>query len=163
MTALLKTILIRIIAVGALAGVLMAQGPGPRKPRTSATPPDPATIAQRQVRRLTRLLALTPAQVTQATTIFTNSLTATGPLETTLRNDRQSLQTAISTNALSVIDQVSQNIGTLTGQILSIESKANAAFYAILTADQQAQFTKFGGLRASGRGPGLGARSRGIR
>jgi hypothetical protein len=58
---------------------------------------------------------------------------------------------------------VSQNIGTLTGQILSIESKANAAFYAILTADQQAQFTKFGGLRAGGRGPGLGARSRGIR
>jgi len=48
---------------------------------------------------------------------------------------------------------VAANIGLLTGQIQAIQSKANAAFYAILTADQQ---TKFDQIGFGGFGPGPG-------
>ncbi|HEY2843149.1 MAG TPA: Spy/CpxP family protein refolding chaperone [Bryobacteraceae bacterium] len=148
------TVLTRMIAMGALAGSLMAQPPGGRfGPRASATPPDPATVAQNEVARLTTILTLTTNQAAQATTIFTNALTAASSLETTMNSDRQSLEAAITSNATATIDQVSQNIGVLSGQITSIQSKANAAFYAILTAAQQTQFTQLGGLAGRG-GPG---------
>src|SRR5690348_44263 len=109
----------------------------PFGPLTSATPPDPATIVQNQVDRLTRLLSLTAAQVTQATTIFTNAQTAIAPLETSLNQARQALPAAIQSNATSTIDQLSTTIGTVTGQVLALQSKADAAFYAILTTDQK--------------------------
>lgn len=148
------TILLRMLALSALAATLLAQRPGPRAAPTL----DPTTAAQNQVTRLTALLGLTSAQAAQATTIFTNSLTAVGPLQTTMRTNRQSLETAITTNALSVIEQVSANIGTLQGQITAIQSRANAAFYAILTPTQQAKVTQMGGLEgpvgAGGPGPG---------
>src|SRR5881394_3340729 len=104
------TVLLRMLALGALAATLLAQRPGPR---ASGPAPDPATAAQNQVTRLTALLDLTSAQAAQATTIFTASLTAVSPLQTVMSTNRQSLETAITTNALSVIEQVSANIGTL--------------------------------------------------
>jgi len=124
---------------------------------TSATPPDPATIVANQVARLTTLLSLTTAQAGQATTIFTSALTAITPLQTTLNTDRQSLQTAVTNNSTSTIDQLSTNIGTLTGQITAIQNKADAAFYAILTSTQQATLTQNGGFSGPGGfGPGPG-------
>jgi len=141
------TALIRIVTLGTIAATLMAQRPGPR---ATAGPLDPATVAQNQVTRLTMLLDLTSAQAAQALTIFTNSLTATSSVQATLDRDRQTLDTAITTNALSVIDQVAANIGTLQGQITAIQSKASAAFYAILTSAQQAKATQFGGVEAFG-------------
>jgi hypothetical protein len=72
-----------LIAAGALfAVVLMAQQP-------FGTPPDPATMVQNRIARLTTQLSLTTAQASQATTIFNNALTTTTPLQTTLRTDRQ--------------------------------------------------------------------------
>ena len=149
------TALIRIVTLGTVAATLMAQRPGPR---AAAGPLDPATAAQNQVTRLTMLLDLTSAQAAQVLTMFTNSFTATRSLQTTLDLDRQTLDTAITTNALSVIDQMAANIGTLQGQITAIQSKASAAFYAILTSAQQTKATQFGGVEAfggpGGRGPG---------
>src|SRR5438552_2717248 len=104
---------------------------------TSATPPDPATEVADRVARLTTLLTLTAAQVTQATTIFTDALAAVTPLETSLNTDYASLATAVKSNATATIDSLSASIGTLTGQILDVQNKADAAFYAILTAAQQ--------------------------
>jgi Spy/CpxP family protein refolding chaperone len=145
--------LFRIIAVGVLltATTMAQRGFGPRA--SGGSPPDPATIVQNQVARLTTLLSLTPAQASQATTIFTNAATAISTLQTTLSTDRDSLQTAIKGNATANIDQLSATIGTLTGQITSVQSKADAAFYAILTTDQQAKLDQLGGF---GFGPGRG-------
>jgi hypothetical protein len=139
-----------IAACALVAVTLMAQRP-------FGTPPDPATMVQNRIARLTTQLSLTTAQVSQATTIFTNALTATTPLQTTLGTDRQSLLAAVKNNATSVIDQLSSSIGTLNGQVLAIQSKANAAFYAILTSDQQTKLDQSGGLNGPGGfGPGPG-------
>lgn len=140
----------QIAALGVLlATTTMAQRFDPR----AASPPDPATAAQNQVNRLTTLLTLTTAQASQALTIFTNSITAASALQTTLRTDQQSLQAAVKTNATSTIDQLASGIGTLTGQVTAIQFKSDAAFYAILTADQQAKLDQLGGF-GFGRGPG---------
>jgi hypothetical protein len=81
---------------------------------------------------------------------FTSSLTAAAPIETTLRGDRKTLHDAITGNTPAVIDQVSANIGVLNGQIMAIQSKADAAFYAILDSTQQTKFSKRGGPRGRG-------------
>jgi len=134
--------LLSIIALGAVAGSLMAQ----RGPRPGGPPPDPATMVQNQVTHLTALLALTPAQAAQATTIFTNAMTASNSLQATMESDRQNLKSAIDTNSTSVIDQVSQNIGIVDGQLTAIRAKADAAFLAILTSAQKTTLTEAGGL-----------------
>lgn len=142
----------RVIAAGVLlSATMMAQrGFGPR---ANGGSPDPATMVQNRVTRLTTLLTLTAVQAAQATTIFTNAATATTTLQTTLSTDRDSLQTAIKGNATATIDSLSATMGSLTGQITAIQSKADAAFYAILTADQKAKLDQLGGF---GFGPGHG-------
>lgn len=143
---------LRMLAVGALVtATMMAQRPF--GVLTSSTPPDPATVVANQVARLTQLLTLTTAQATQATTIFTNALTAVTPLQTTLNTDRTSLQAAIKTNSTATIDQLATSIGALTGQIIAIQNKADAAFYAILTTAQQTTLDSSGGFGGRG-GPG---------
>jgi Spy/CpxP family protein refolding chaperone len=126
--------------------------------QASSTPPDPATMVANQVARLTSLLTLTTAQQTQATTIFTNAQNAVTPLQTTINTDRTSLQAAVKNNDSATIDQLASAIGTAQGQILSIQNKADAAFYAILTTDQQTKLSQThffnGGGFGFGRGPG---------
>src|SRR5439155_25657394 len=132
----------RLVAVATLsAAAILAQGPRPEHGfgNGSNTPPDPATVVQRQVAFLTTLLTLTTGQVTQATTIFTTAINAITPLQTNIGTARTSLTAAIKSNATATIDQLSATIGTLTGQITAINSKADAAFYALLTADQKAK------------------------
>ena len=154
MNMTMKTLLRLITLATLLAATMMAQRLGPRN--GGGTPPDPATMAQHQVERLTTLLNLTTAQASQGTTIFTNAATAGAALQTTLGTDRTSLQAAIKSNAATTIDQLSTAIGTLQGQILSIQSKADAAFYAILTSDQQTKLDSLGGFGRGGFGPGPG-------
>lgn len=135
-----------------LTGLVMAQRPF--GVMTSSTPPDPATVVANRVSRLTSLLTLTTAQAAQATTIFTNALTAITPLQTSLSGFRTSLQAAVKSNATATIDQLAASIGTTTGQITSIQNKADAAFYAILTADQQTILNAAGGFGGGRGGPG---------
>src|SRR5258706_1686680 len=154
MNMTMKTLLRLITLATLLAAAMMAQRLGPRN--GGGTPPDPATMAQHQVERLTTLLNLTTAQASQATTIFTNAATTSAALQTTLGTDRTSLQAAIKSNAATTIDQLSTAIGTLQCQVLSIQSKADAAFYAILTSDQQTKLDSLGGFGRGGFGPGPG-------
>ena len=145
----------RFLAAGALlTTAMMAQRPF--GVMTSATPPDPATVVANQVARLTKLLTLSTSQASQATTIFTNALTAVTPLETSLHTDWQSLQTAVKSDDTATIDSTSTNIGSLTGQITAIQNKADAAFYAILTSTQQTTLGQSGGFGGQGGfgGPG---------
>ena len=111
-----------------------------------------------QVSRLTSLLTLTTSQQAQATTIFTNALNAITPLQTTINTDYTPLATAVKSNATATIDQLASAIGTAEGQSLSIQNKADAAFYAILTADQQTKLSQrpFPGGVGFGHGSGPG-------
>jgi len=63
------------------------------------------------------------------------------------------MRDAVKKNDTAAIDQLSATIGTETGQLSAIQNKADAAFYAILTPDQQAKYDKAG---PRGRGlPGM--------
>ena len=127
--------LLKMIAVGTvLTATMMAQRPFGLR---SASTADPATVVAHKVDRLTKMLSLNATQATQATTIFSNSLNSVTPLETNLRTARQSLQNAVKTNDVAAIETLSTNIGTLTGQVMAVQNKADAAFYAILDASQQ--------------------------
>ena len=143
---------IRAVAMGALlCATMMAQSPF--GVMTSASAPDPATAVANQVARLTKLLTLTTDQAAQATTIFTNALTAVTPLDTSLDTDRTAMKAAVQSNSTATIESLAATIGTLTGQITAIQNKADAAFYAILNAAQQTILNSSGGFGGPG-GPG---------
>lgn len=134
-------------AVLLLAASAFAQGPG--------GPPNPTD----QVARLTTLLSLTSAQQAQATTIFTNEQSAVTPIHTQVQTAHTNLTAAVKGNQSATIDTLATQLGGYEGQIMSIQSKAQAAFYAILTAAQQTQFDS---LRGPG-GPGGRPAFRGAR
>src|SRR5262249_53821767 len=117
----------------------------------TGTTPTPATRAQMRVNRLAAQLSLTDAQKTSALSIFTTAYTNLETPQTNLETARTSLATAIKPNNTAQIDQLSTQIGTLSGQLTSINSKADAAFYALLTADQKTLYDAHPG---GGRGPG---------
>jgi Spy/CpxP family protein refolding chaperone len=139
------------------AGMLLAQRMRPMN--NGGAPPDPAAMVARRVNALKTLLNLTDEQAAQATTIFTNAETSTAALRTNLMSAHTALRDAVKANNSAAIDQQSAAIGTLTGQMTAIQSKADAAFYALLTPDQQAKFDAmggrgFGGPGRFGMGPG---------
>ena len=148
----MRTILRSTALAALLSGAIMAQ---PFGDLTAHTPPDPATMVANKVARLTSLLTLTPAQATQAATIFTNAQTAITPLQTNLSTYRTTLQAAVKSNSTAIIDTTSASIGTATGQITAIQNKADAAFYAILTTAQQTTLSSaHGGMGGGHGGPG---------
>jgi Spy/CpxP family protein refolding chaperone len=121
---------------------------------TTSTPPTTAQIVANQVARLTKLLDLTSAQQTQATTIFTTEQTALATYRTSVDTDRTALQTAIKSNDTATIGTESTQIGTLTGQEVLAQATASAAFYAILTADQQSKYDTLGPMMGGPDGRG---------
>jgi hypothetical protein len=106
-------------------------------------------MIQMRVNSLATLLDLTDAQKASATAIFTNAQAADQSIQTSLQEARQSLPDAIKKNNFAQIDTLAVTIGTLTGQLTAIDGKAQAASYAILTADQQ---TKYDTLPPGGPG-----------
>jgi Spy/CpxP family protein refolding chaperone len=140
------------------AALGFAQGRGMRPMDTSnGQAPDPAAMVQMQVNMLAARLNLTDSQKAAALTIFTNSQTASQTIQSALQTARQSLSAAIKKNDTATIDQLSLTIGNATAQLTAIQSKAEAAFYAILTADQQALYDKMPpGGRGGGRGGPMG-------
>jgi Spy/CpxP family protein refolding chaperone len=134
---------------------LYAQRPG--------NPPPAADMAQRKVSMLTRQLTLTEAQQQQAATIFTSAIDSQSTAREGLRTARQTISEAVKTNNTAAIDQASATIGSLTAQLTSSDAKADAAFFQILTPDQQSKFRQFPGAGAGGfggfsRGQGRGPR-----
>jgi Spy/CpxP family protein refolding chaperone len=121
--------------------------------QTTPTPPSAAQIVANQVARLTKLLDLTSSQQTQATTIFTTQQTALATLRTSMQTARTALQTAITSNDTAAIGVQAAQIGALTGQEVLAQATASAAFFAILTADQQSKYQTLGPLGGPG-GPG---------
>jgi len=140
------------------AGLVLAQPPNGH----GGTPPDPATMVAHQVDRLTTLLTLTDAQKQQATTIFTNAAAAQTPIRTNLQTAHTSLVAAVRGGDTASLDNVAAQIGSLTGQEVDVQSKAQAAFYKLLTPDQQAKYQAGRGPDGMRRGP-AGARFGGPR
>lgn len=140
----MKKLITTMVAVAALA---MAQGPR----GNGGTPPDPAKMIERRVEMLANQLSLTEAQKTQATKIFTDAQTAAETARTAMQTARERLGEAIKTNNTASIDQLSRDIGAATTELTSIESKAQAAFYAILTAEQKAKYDSRRGRRSGRR------------
>lgn len=124
-----------------------AQRPGDK-------PPTAANFAERRIQHLTTLLSLTSDQQQQATTIFASAATAQSAVRDGLKNAHQALKDAVKTNNLSAIEQASTTIGNLTAQSTSANAKADAAFYQILTPDQQ---TKLNQIQDQHHGPFGGA------
>lgn len=106
-------------------------------PGTTTQATDPATLAARQVTFLTQLLTLTTGQQTQATTLFTALITANQALDTQEATARTALIAAIKANNTTTITAQATTLGNLEAQSISNTAKADAAFYALLTADQK--------------------------
>ncbi len=122
------------------------------------SPPDPTTMVQHRVTQLTAQLTLSSSQATQATAIYTNAATAVAPLQAEMKTYRATLQAAVKSGASETIDQTAASIGTTMGQILAIQSKADAAFYLTLSTSQQAAMSATPGALGSlgPGGPGAG-------
>jgi len=136
-----------------LAGVLSAQGPGPRA--HSLTPPTASEVLQRQVDFLTRFYSLTPAQVGPVTTIVSTEQSCL-PTFAAMRTAREALVTAIKTNT-KVSDAVAA-LNTLQGDQEGCRATAAAGIWALLDSTQQMKGIGpllRGGGRGRGRGPGF--------
>jgi len=110
-----------------------------------AGPPSdgPARHAQHHLAFLTKQLDLTPAQQQQAATIFNNAAGAHTATQANLKTAHDGLNAAVKTNDTAAIDQAAAAIGNLTAQMISAHAKAQAAFFQILTPEQQAKVTQF--------------------
>lgn len=134
------------------------EAPTPSTP----TPPTPAQAAQHRIGRLTTLLTLTSEQQTQATTIFAAEQNAASSLGTSMKEARAALRTAVEGNDTASISSVATQLGNLTTQQIEARAKADAAFYAILTGDQQAKYKELSARGPGGpHGPGHGPRGHG--
>ncbi len=103
---------------------------------------------------MTTLLSLTPGQQTQMTKARSDAQAAMKTVRASMRTAQTSLTAAIKQNDLATIDTLTAQIGTLHAQELSINSKTEAAFYATLSADQQAKYDTLHKGGFGGPGPG---------
>jgi Spy/CpxP family protein refolding chaperone len=125
-----------------------------QRPRDMNGNPPPGDPLERRIEMLTNMLSLTTTQQEQAKTIYSAAATAGTALRTNMETAREALDTAVKANNAAGIDQAASAIGSLTAQSTSINAKADAAFYLILTPDQQTKWSQFGPMRGPG-GPGM--------
>jgi len=123
----------------------------PAVAQTPSNPPSASERAQHHVKMLTALLNLTAAQQQQATTIYTNAENAQQNLHENQKTTHDSLRTAIKSNDSAAIDQIASAMAQSTAQSIATHAKAEAAFYQILTPEQQ---TKMSDLQSEHLVPG---------
>jgi Spy/CpxP family protein refolding chaperone len=86
---------------------------------------------------LFKQLNLTPAQQTQAKSIFQDARQSAQPVQAQLKQTRQSLRAAVEANNTAQIQQLAGNEGSEVGQLAAIRGTAMAKVYQVLTPDQQ--------------------------
>ena|SRR6516162_898854 len=116
-----------------LFAAALALGQNPPKP------PSLEEMVQHRVSYLTTVLSLTNMQQQQATAIFTNAANDARTVHDSLINVQESLSAAVKSNDNAAIEQAAATIGNLIAQL---RAKGEAAFYQILTADQQNKMTQ---------------------
>ena len=109
------------------------------------TPPSAEQIAQHQVKTLTTLLNLTSNQQEQANEIYANAAKAERSSIEAEKKSREALREAARNNDVSTIDPLSAALGQSMAQSISIRTKADAAFYQILTSEQQSKLSELEG------------------
>lgn len=144
-----KNILRAVLAAAISASFLCAQATS----GVTHTPPTPAQTAANMVARLTKLLDLTSAQQATATGIFTTEATSLASVASGMKTQQGVLQAAVLKNETAAIAAAAEQIGSLATQRVTAQATADAAFYAILTADQQ---SKYSTLKPLGRGGAMG-------
>lgn len=121
----MKKTLTALLFSFALAGILIAQGPGGGR------------HAQNQVQFMTARLSLTAEQQSQATAIFGGAASTESSLHASLRTAQQGLNDAVKSDNTVAMEQLSFTIGNLTSQLTLARAKTRAAFYRILTPEQR--------------------------
>ncbi len=153
-----KPVLASILLILFASALLLAQTASNSNP---PGPPTPAMRVQHRVQFLTTMLSLNAAQQQQATTIFTNAATAEENVHGSMKTARQDLQAAVKANDAAAIEQAAAAIGSLTAQLTTTAAKANAAFYQLLSPDQQNKLAQMQSERPhhgfmTGGGPSFG-------
>ena len=144
----MRTTLLKVTAFLALTGIaVMAQ---------HGNPPDPGKMAQHRIDFLTKQLSLTPQQQQQATSIFGEAGNNGKATRDQMRTAHDNLKTAIQKNDTAGIEQAANTIGSLNTQRILAHAKAQAAFYQILTPEQQAKMNDLQSHRGMGRRHGFG-------
>jgi Spy/CpxP family protein refolding chaperone len=134
-----------MIALALTATLLLAQ---------STTPPTAEQRVERRVKFLTEQLSLSWAQQEQATTIFLAVAKVDHANRTGMKTAQETMRTAIKNNDSAAIDVAAKGISSLMAQGISTEAKAQAAFYQLLTPEQQANRAALGSPGFGGHGPG---------
>jgi len=148
-----------------LTAVLAAMISLPLSAQTPA-PPSAEQIAQHQVKTLTALLNLTSTQQEEANEIYGNAAKADQSWVEAEKKAREALRAAARNNDASTIDHVSAALGQSMARSTSIRAKADAAFYQILTSEQQSKLSELEGQHVGPFGmpggppgpPGMGFR-----
>jgi Spy/CpxP family protein refolding chaperone len=110
--------------------------------------------AANRVAFLAGYLSLTDNQRTQATTIFTAADTALATLRGQETTARDALTAAVKANRGDAeLDRLAAALGVIRGQQAGTSAKAEARFYALLTAEQKTRYDALGN-RGGGGGPG---------
>ncbi|MGB7759665.1 MAG: hypothetical protein WBL61_07550 [Bryobacteraceae bacterium] len=160
-----RRLLLALPGLGALvAGRAFGQGEGTATPGDNAAPrvsrktltkhsglkaaykvPKSAAKQAKYLNSLTALLSLTPAQQEQAATIFASAASARVAAHASHQAAHQALSDAVRNNDANAISRTSRILGNLTSQHISNGALANAAFFQILTSDQQSKLSQFQG------------------
>jgi len=111
--------------------------------------------AREIVERWAAHLSLTESQKQLAITIYKNLEEETRPLERKIMEQRLALREAVKNGAPDwQIDQIAGALGALTGQVVALETKADAKFYSLLTPEQREKWAMpFGGRGGPGGWP----------
>src|SRR5271154_503809 len=91
----------------------------------------------------TSLLLLTQTQQTQAAAIFSGASASHATVKANIKTAREALAQAVENNDGAGIERAAGAIGRLTAQRHVVGANANAAFFQLLTAEQQAKYTQF--------------------
>jgi hypothetical protein len=113
------------------------------RPKAVSKVPKTEAKSAKYLNSLTTALSLSSDQQQQAGTILAAAVTAHATLRASLKTARASLSVAVRNNDSAGINQASGVIGNLTAQITAAGANANAAFYHILTPDQQSKLAQF--------------------
>jgi Spy/CpxP family protein refolding chaperone len=104
--------------------------------------PKSASKQAKYISFLTTHLSLLANQQSQLTSIFADASASHAELKTSIKSTRRTLGQSVKNNDAAAINKTSAAIGTLVAQRHATGAHAYAAFFQLLTADQQAKLAE---------------------
>jgi Spy/CpxP family protein refolding chaperone len=127
----------RYVIAATLAAVIAISASAQTLPK----PPSAGEMALHKVKTLTALLNLTSTQQQQAQAIYGSAAKSQQTLFEGEKEAREALRAAARNDDTAAIDQIAATLGQSMAESTSIRAKADAAFYQILTAEQQSKLS----------------------